>query len=65
MPVQKFRTSDEARGAQRSIPGSETNVRRMTFVLQFWSRARPKQVRHGVFKYRSQQEAEEAARSGP
>lgn len=63
MPVQKFRTSEDARRAQRSVPGSETNVRRMTFVLEFWSRARPKQVPHGVFKYRSQQEAQDAALS--
>lgn len=58
MPVHKFRTPEEARHAQRSIPGSETNVRRMRFVLQFWSRVRPKRVPHGVFKYRSQQEAD-------
>jgi hypothetical protein len=63
MPVQKFRTSDDARSAQRSVPGSETNVRRMKFVLEFWSRARPKQVPHGVFKYRSPEEARDSARS--
>lgn len=60
MPVQKFRTSEDARREQRSVPGSETNVRRMKFVLEFWSRARPKQVPQGVFKYRSPQEAENA-----
>lgn len=61
MPVQKFRTPEDARHAQRSVPGSETNVRRMSFVLEFWSRARPKRVPHGVFKYRSQEEADDAA----
>jgi hypothetical protein len=63
MPVEKFRTADDARRAQRSEPGSETNVRRMTFVLEFWSRMRPKRVSHGVFKYRSPKEAQDAALS--
>ena len=60
MPIQKFRTSDDARKTQRSVPGSRENVRRMTFVLEFWSRVRPKSVPRGVFKYRSPQEAQEA-----
>ena len=63
MPVEKFRSLDEARRAQRSEPGSETNVRRMTFVLEFWSRIHPKRVQHGVFKYRSPDEFQGAALS--
>ena len=63
MPVTKYRSPDDARRSQRSAPGSEVNVRRMTFVLDFWSRLRPKTVPHGVFKYRSAQEAEDAALS--
>lgn len=63
MPVEKFRSLDDARRAQRSEPGSERNVRRMTFVLQFWSRVHPKRVQHGVFKYRSPHEAQDAALS--
>lgn len=63
MPVQKFRSPEEARRAQRSEPGSETNIRRMTFVLEFWSRLRPRTVRPGVFKYRSPQEAQDSANS--
>ncbi len=58
MPVEKFRTSDEARVSQRSRPGSEENVRRMNFVLEFWSRVHPRQIRRGVFKYRSPAEAQ-------
>jgi hypothetical protein len=58
MPVTKFRSPDEARDAQRSVPGSETNVRRMRFVLDFWSRVHPRKVPHGVFKYRSLDEAQ-------
>jgi len=59
MPVTKFRSPDEARDAQRSVPGSETNVRRMRFVLDFWSRVHPRKVPHGVFKYRSLGEAQD------
>lgn len=61
MPVQKFRSPDEARRALRSEPGSETNVRRMIFVLDFWSRLRPKTAPRGVFKFRSLQDAQQAA----
>jgi hypothetical protein len=63
MPVEKFRSLDDARRAQRSEPGSALNVRRMTFVLEFWSRIHPKRVPHGVFKYRSPQEVQDAALS--
>ena len=62
MPVQKFRTPDDARRAQRSVPGSEENLRRLAFVLAFWSRIRPRTVPHGVFKFRSPAEAEENER---
>lgn len=60
MPVEKFRSLDEARRAQRSEPGSDLNVRRMAFVLEFWSRVHPKRVQHGVFKYRSPEEGDAA-----
>jgi hypothetical protein len=63
MPVQKFHSPDDARRAQRSEPGSETNVQRIDFVLEFWSRIHPRKVPHGVFKYRSQKEAQDAALS--
>lgn len=62
MPVQKFRSLEEARRAQRSEPGSETNVRRLAFVLDFWSRLHPHKIKHGVFKYRTPAEAQEAER---
>jgi hypothetical protein len=58
MPIKKYRSLDEAKADQRSEPGSETNIRRMTFVLDFWSRVRPKTVPRGVFKYRSIEEAQ-------
>lgn len=61
MPVTKFRSLDEARESQRSVPGSEENLRRMRAVLEFWSRLRPRQVRHGVFKYHSPAEAQESS----
>lgn len=57
MAVEKFRSHADARRGQRSRPGSDENVRRMTFVLDFWSRLRPKKVARGVHKYRSPQEA--------
>jgi hypothetical protein len=60
MPVQKFRSSDDARRAQRSTPGSDANIRRMRFVLDFWSRVHPRQIRRGVTKYRSPVEAQDA-----
>lgn len=63
MPIQKFRSPDEARRAQRSEPGSETNIRRMRFVLEFWSRVRPRAIHRGVTKYHSVREAQDAARS--
>ena len=63
MPVQKFRTPDEARKAQRSVPGSEENVRRLRTILEFWSKARPRLIPRGVHKYRSVQEAQDAAHS--
>jgi len=55
MPVEKFRSTDDARRAQRSVPGSPENLKRMAFVLEFWSRV----ARQGVFKYRSITEANE------
>jgi hypothetical protein len=61
MPVQKFRSSDEARRAQRSVPGSEENIRRMRFVLDFWSRVHPREIRRGVTKYRSRNEGDDDA----
>lgn len=65
MPVEKFRSFDAARDAQRSESGSDVNIRRMRAVLEFWSIARPKTIRRGVFKYRSVQEAQDAALSQP
>lgn len=62
MSVQKFRSIEEAT-RERSQPGSETNVRRLTFVLDFWSRLRVGKVPSGVFRYRSPQEAQDAALS--
>lgn len=62
MPVQKFRTPDEARN-QPSVPGSDENLRRLAFVLEFWSKVRPRKVPHGVFKFRSPAEAEAADRA--
>lgn len=64
MAVEKFRSHADARRGQRSRPGSDENVRRMTFVLDFWSRLRPKTVARGVHKYRSPQEAQDAALTG-
>lgn len=61
MPIQKFKSLEEARRAQRSIPGSETNLRRLRFVLEFWSRVRPKAHTRGVTKFRSMEEADATA----
>ncbi len=63
MPIQKFRSLDASRHSQRSESGSETKIRRLRFVLDFWSRVHPREVEHGVFKYRSPEEAQ-AALSG-
>jgi hypothetical protein len=63
MPIQKFRSLDASRHSQRAEPGSETNIRRLAFVLDFWSRVHPREVEHGVFKYRSPEEAQAAALS--
>ena len=57
MPLEKFRSFDEARRAQRSTPGSPENLRRLSFVMEFWSRVHPRTVRAGVFRYRSIDEA--------
>lgn len=65
MPVQKFRSLDEARRAQRSTPGGAEIARRMRFVLEFWSRLRPCRVPHGVFKFRSHDEAEKSFSLAP
>jgi hypothetical protein len=61
MPVQKFRTSDEARQAQQSVAASEQNIRRLRAILDFWSKARPRKILRGVRKYRSVQEAQQDA----
>ena len=61
MPVEKFRSTDDARRAQRSSPGSPENLRRLAFVLEFWSRVHPRVPRPGVFKYRSMAEANQDA----
>jgi hypothetical protein len=61
MPVQKFRTPDEARVAQRSVAGSEQNIRRLRAILDFWSKARPRRILRGVHKYHSVQEAQQDA----
>ncbi len=61
MPVQKFRTPDDARRAQQSVPGSEENIRRMRTILEFWSKARPRTILRGVHKYRSVQDAQRDA----
>ena len=58
MPVQKFRSPDEARRLPVSTAGSEENVRRLRSVLDFWSRPRPKIVPRGVFKYRPIEDAQ-------
>ena len=58
MPVTKYRAHEEA-SQPRSVPGSAMNIRRLNFVLEFWSRIRPREVPRGVFKYRSPQEAQE------
>lgn len=58
MPIEKFRSAREARQAQRSEPGSELNLRRMRAILAFWSKARPRPRRPGVFKFRSVEEAQ-------
>jgi len=60
MPVQKFRSLDEARKALWSEGGSPENLRRLRFSYEFWSRVHPRQFPRGVWKYRSLQEANRA-----
>jgi hypothetical protein len=63
MPITKLRLNEEHRNVSRAAPGSPANVARMRFVLEFWSRVRARHVVHGVSKYRSIEEAQDAALS--
>ena len=58
MPIQKFRTLEEASLALRTVPGSDANVSRLRFSYSFWSRVNPRVVTRGVRKYRSAEAAE-------
>ncbi len=60
MAIQKFKSFDHARRAQRSVPGSDMNLRRLRFVFEFWSRLRPQSHQRGVTKFRTMEEADAA-----
>ena len=57
MPIEKFRTLEEASLALRSVPGSKEHLKRLRFSYSFWSRLRPTVAMQGVRKYRSPEEA--------
>lgn len=57
MPIQKFKSQDEARRSLWSDSGSAQNLRRLAAILHFWSRMRPLRFPRGVRKYRSIVEA--------
>jgi hypothetical protein len=63
MPVQKFRSTDDPLLQERSRSGSPENLRRLAFVLAFWSHVRPRSAPRGVFKYRSIEESQAATLS--
>jgi hypothetical protein len=60
MPIQKFRSLDEASAARRCEPRSAEHLRRLRFTYAFWSRLRPRIVVQGVHRYRSIEEANAA-----
>lgn len=67
MPVEKFRTLDEARSAQQVEPLSPARLRQLRFVYEFWSRIRRPRgsVPRGVTRYRSIEEANAALEQPP
>jgi len=64
MPIQKFKSLDDARRALWTEPGSDENIRAIRYLLGFWSHVRPVRFPIGVFKYRSIQEANAAREQG-
>lgn len=58
MPVQKFRSLEEASAAMRCEPRSEEHLRRLRFSYEFWSRVRPVTFPRGVRRYRSIEDAD-------
>lgn len=57
MPVQKFRTFDEAREALWGEPGSPEHLRRVAWLWAFGRKLSPRRYPAGVHRYRSIQEA--------
>jgi hypothetical protein len=58
MPVQKFRTWDDARRALWCDPDDPTHLRRMAQLLRFSARLHPRSYPPGVYKYRSLEDAQ-------
>jgi len=63
MPVQKFRSFEEARAALWTQPGSEQTIATLRSLLNLWNRLRPMRFRPGVYRYRSIDEAARGAES--
>ena len=61
MPVQKFRTFEDARRALWMTPGDPLILERMQRLGEL---AHPRPVRHGVFRYRTIQEAKAGKHAG-
>lgn len=57
MPVQKFRTLDEAREALWGEPGSAEHLRRVAWLWAFGRKLQPRRYPPGVHRYRSIEEA--------
>jgi hypothetical protein len=57
MPVQKFRSFDEARRALWGDPGDPAYLRRVAWLWAFADRLHPRRFPHGVYRYASIEEA--------
>jgi len=58
MPVQKFRSFDEAREALWGDPGDPAHLRRVAWLWAFADRLYPRRFPHGVYRYTSIEEAD-------
>lgn len=59
MPIQKFRTFEEAREALWGRPGDPQHLKRIAWLWAFSQRIRPARPRPGVKRFRSLQEAQQ------
>ncbi len=60
MPVQKFRSLDEARDALWGDPRDPTYLRRVAWLWRFAEEVAPRRFPRGVHRYRSIEEANRA-----